>query len=356
MPEWKMEILNKLKQLEKGGGIIKSGYVLAIDVAKGKSMFYIQSIHGEVLLSPIEYEHNLKSLKTIEQIIEEEEIKKEITVFLESTSSYHYPVERYFIENNYKVLTVNPNIVKKSKTDLRRTKTDALDCVLLANCFFKETFKSNSVKTYDIYDSLRTLNRQYLAYEKTLTALKNRYVRLLDICIPCHGDIMASSNGNSDTSKKYSNKYLNLFYQYPHLDLILSTRVDKLANVLNESFNMNYKKRLTKEAISIKEKCSDSYPGVSSTHTEVDNLRQVIETIIHLKKIQSVITIDLVKLSKIIEFQENIYSIPGIGELTTAQIIAEIGNIDRFNTYKQLTAYLGLDPVLRQSGKSVYYV
>jgi transposase len=37
-------------------------------------------------------------------------------------------------------------------------------------------------------------------------------------------------------------------------------------------------------------------------------------------------------------------SIPGVGKLTAASIIGEIGNIYRFPTTKQLVAYAGLDP------------
>jgi hypothetical protein len=36
----------------------KKNYVLAIDVAKRKSMFYILSIHGEVILDATEYEYS----------------------------------------------------------------------------------------------------------------------------------------------------------------------------------------------------------------------------------------------------------------------------------------------------------
>ena len=44
-------------------------------------------------------------------------------------------------------------------------------------------------------------------------------------------------------------------------------------------------------------------------------------------------------------------SIPGVGELTAATILGEIGDISRFPTVKQLIAYAGLDPSVFQSGK-----
>ena len=48
-----------------------------------------------------------------------------------------------------------------------------------------------------------------------------------------------------------------------------------------------------------------------------------------------------------------INSIDGIGEFTTSLIIAELGDISRFDNIKQLTAYCGLDPSIKQSGSSI---
>jgi transposase len=46
-------------------------------------------------------------------------------------------------------------------------------------------------------------------------------------------------------------------------------------------------------------------------------------------------------------------SIPGIGPVTGARIMAEIGDITRFSNAAQLIAYAGLDPVIKRSGSSI---
>jgi len=43
--------------------------------------------------------------------------------------------------------------------------------------------------------------------------------------------------------------------------------------------------------------------------------------------------------------------IPGVGFLTAATLIAEIGDFSLFNSPKALTAFFGLDPSVNQSGK-----
>lgn len=58
-------------------------------------------------------------------------------------------------------------------------------------------------------------------------------------------------------------------------------------------------------------------------------------------------------LAKKSKYFDSINSIYGIREFTTAIIIAELGDINRFNNIKELTAYCGLDPSIKQSGKSI---
>lgn len=43
--------------------------------------------------------------------------------------------------------------------------------------------------------------------------------------------------------------------------------------------------------------------------------------------------------------------IPGVGFLTAATLIAEIGDFSLFNSPKALTAFFGIDPSVNQSGK-----
>ena len=45
-----------------------------------------------------------------------------------------------------------------------------------------------------------------------------------------------------------------------------------------------------------------------------------------------------------------IATVPGVGSVTGAVMLAEIGDIDRFDSPKKLVAYAGLDPRLKQSG------
>ena len=53
------------------------------------------------------------------------------------------------------------------------------------------------------------------------------------------------------------------------------------------------------------------------------------------------------------EQRELLESIPGFGPVTSANFIAEVGDINRFDCARQLAAYVGLTPRTHQSGSSV---
>ena len=46
---------------------------------------------------------------------------------------------------------------------------------------------------------------------------------------------------------------------------------------------------------------------------------------------------------------QQLLSIPGVGPYTAAGIVAEVGEVERFDEDKQLVSYAGLDPVIHQS-------
>ena len=51
------------------------------------------------------------------------------------------------------------------------------------------------------------------------------------------------------------------------------------------------------------------------------------------------------------QIPQYITSIPGVGSTTGAAILAEIGDIHRFDEVEKLVAYAGIDPTVYQSGQ-----
>ena len=155
---------------------------LAIDVAKGKSMVTLISSCGEVLIEPYEINHSINDFSNLLNRINKLKLGS-ISVIMESTGIYHRPVERFFLENNFKVFVINPIYGKMHKRNLRKTKTDKEDCFNLVNLFLTNTFKEY-IKPEQLYLDLNALSRQYFALDELCVNLKNRYRNLVYLCFP----------------------------------------------------------------------------------------------------------------------------------------------------------------------------
>ena len=313
---------------------------LAIDVAKGKSMVSLISSCGEVLIDPYEIKHSINDFTNLLNRINKLKLDN-ISVIMESTGIYHRPIERFFLENNFKVYTINALYSKMYKRNLRKTKTDKLDCISLSELFFTTDFKQY-IKPDDLYLNMNALSRQYFAISDLCTNIKNRYKNLIYLCFPEYEVIFKGE-------MIYSTIALSFIEKYPHADIISNTRIDVLQNFFKKN-NFRYWKR---KANIIKGYALKSYPSVNMNDESVSNLSQLARLINNYHKEIETIKYKLVFLAKKSKYFESINSIFGIGEFTTSILIAELGDVNRFNNIKELTAFCGLDPSIKQSGRCI---
>ena len=322
--------------------------VLSIDVANGKSEVLLITEYGEVLIEPYEVKHCLSEFNLLKEKIDNFNLN-DLTIFMESTSTYHLPIQRFFTKNNYNVQVINPILGKNNTRNLRKTKTDIKDCYNLADLFFKNTVKIHTKNMNDIYSSMIELSRQEKHLTESLVRSKNRFKQIIANAFPEYIKCFTANDIFGKTS-------LNFIKEFPHADIIKEKRIDALANNLYKSSKngCSYNKCLSK-AKKIKELANNSYPGIDVDSYEVNNLINIVDVISYNGSKLNDVKQDIVKLARQTPYFNIINSIYGIGETSTAQIIAELGDINRFENIKQLNAFCGLDPTIIQSGKSINY-
>ena len=244
---------------------------------------------------------------------------------------------------------INPLLGKNNTRNLRKTKTDIEDCYNLADLFFKNTVKIHTKNMNDIYSSMIELSRQEKHLTESLVRSKNRFKQIIANSFPEYIKCFTANDIFGKTS-------LNFIKEFPHADIIKEKRIDALANNLYKSCKngCSYNRCLTK-AKKIKELANNSYPGIDKDSCEVNNLINIVEIISYNNFKLTEVKQDIIKLAKQTPYFNVINSIYGIGETSAAQIIAELGDINRFENIKQLNAFCGLDPTIVQSGKSINY-
>ncbi len=322
--------------------------VLSIDVANGKSEVLLITEHGEILIEPYEVKHCLSEFEYLKDKLDKFKLDN-LTVFMESTSTYHLPIQRFFTNNGFNVQVINPILGKNNTRNLRKTKTDIEDCYNLADLFFKNTVKIHIKKMNDIYSNMIELSRQEKHLTESLVRSKNRFKQIIANAFPEYTKCFNSNDIYDETS-------LNFIKEFPHADIIKAKRIDALANNLFKSGKgyVTYPRCMNK-ARKIKELASNSYPGIDVNSCEVKNLINITEIIYYNSNKLNDVKAEIINLAKKTPYFDIINSIYGIGETSAAQIIAELGDINRFDNIKQLNAFCGLDPTIVQSGKSINY-
>lgn len=296
--------------------------VLSVDVAKNKSMIMLMNSEGEIFIDTKEINHNLEDFEKVKEEIKEIN-PQNLTVFMESTGTYHLPVERYFKENGFNTLVINSLTTKNNYDTIRKTKTDKKD----------------------LYANLKAMTRQYFYLLQNNVSCKNRYKRLINICFPELEKIFKSTRIYDDTA-------LNFIKEFPHAEIVKEKRIDALYNNLYKTNgrNLNFYKKL---ATTIKTASINSYPGVDKEHEDVKNLSYMAKIVQNNNNIINELREKMIETAKQSPYYKIINSFYGIGDTLTAEILGELGDITRFDSPKEIIAFCGLDPTIKQSGKSI---
>lgn len=319
------------------------GFCISLDVSKGSSFY--QGFKGldEPITKPKKIEHNLEGFKELLNL--KEKIKKQYNedcvVIFESTGIYHKPLQTYLDEHDFKYTIISPLLsAKVRKSDIRGTKTDARDCASIAKVFYLKELRIYT-KIDEIYADLKEKSRYYDFLVDEMKRWKIEFRRLLDIIYPGFDRVYDDLYGD----------FIQTFLlEYSHPEMIRKRRLDTIAKFL-EKHTCHKEAYCIRQAQIIKEYAENCASGCSSKSYLVNQFDTVIHNLnAQIKHLQIVLE-EIIELAKTLPNYDSIASIPGIGENLAARILAEIGDISRFNNVSQLVAFSGVDPQIYQSGQ-----
>lgn len=150
--------------------------------------------------------------------------------------------------------------------------------------------------------------------------------------------------------KQFSSLWLStsmgILEKYLTPENIENAPIDELFEIIKDKSH----NRLTKaKAISIKEAAADTFGIKIAQDAFSFQLKQLIDRMNFLDK--QIEALDCQILEYYEKFDCYLHTIPGIGMIAAAAILAEIGDINRFKSSSALVAFAGIDPTVRQSGE-----
>ena len=310
---------------------------VGIDVAKDKHDCFAMNSDGEILIEKLTITNNLDGFETLyNSLMNFSNSLDNIKVGLEATGHYSNNILNFLTEKGFNIYLINPlqtNLYVKGQS-LRKTKTDKLDAHVIATMLVSDNLKPYIPVSYHISE-LKSLTRHRFRLVKENSKFKTSLVRLVDIVFPELPKIVSSVAQKS---------CLALLYELPSAKDIAECNLSHLTHLLSDN---SYKHFGRDKAIQIRDLARNSI-GLNSNSVSFE-LKQTISIIQFIQEQLDDVEKRIKQILK--EINSPILTIPGISFKTAGSILAEIGDISRFDSPAKLLAFAGLDPSMYQSGK-----
>ncbi|MDA3812431.1 MAG: IS110 family transposase [Spirochaetaceae bacterium] len=304
---------------------------VGIDVSKSKSSFCVMDFeNGEKPVKEFQM-----SREGFDSLLEQTKGLDHPAFFMESTGRYHLTLLQYLLNHDQKTFIVNPVLVKnysKAHT-LRRTKTDIVDAKLIADFSLHNSDKLRKAE-FGLIDEIRSMARRREQLAEEVAKAKTQLKADLSVAFPEILSIDVFTKG-----------VLNLLTRYPSPRLILVASIEELSLALNEG-TKGRASAITADKIV---QMADDSIAIESYGPLVKDSAKNLMFIQEREKAVTDTFLDLVKKDHKSE-SDILESIPGIGKITAAHFLAEIGDIANFSRYQKLIAFCGTDPGIYQSG------
>lgn len=317
-------------------------FSVGIDVSSGKSDVAIISFNGEII-KRFKIKHDNEGYEVL--VKEINLLDKESRVILEATGIYHLGIVNTLINANIYVSVVNANMMSRfiSTLDYRKVKNDEKDALNIAQYGIE---KWKKLKRYEIQDSryedLIFLSRQYSQLLSVRTKLKVQYSNLLEVVFPGYNDVFP--NNQEDLMLKV----IKIYY---HPTIILKKGIEEFVKEFEKmSKEKGYRngEKIASKLYNLAENITPSMSVSKTVETAMNTL--VDQLIVSIESTQNIIT-EMNEIAKTLPEYEIAINMPGVGNVLAPQLIAEVGDIRRFNSHRSLIAYAGIDVPVYQSGK-----
>ena len=255
---------------------------------------------------------------------------------MEATGHYWLNLYTALLDRGFEPHVINPiQTEAMRRMNIRKTKTDSVDCLYVAQVLRMGNFSDISVQTPDV-DELRQLCRYRYSLVDSVSALKNQVKGILDRIFPEYEKLFSDVFGATS---------MELLKNYTTQDAILAVPDKKLTHFLKKHSRGAFDEEKTKQ---LKDACRHSVGIGVKNKAFVFQLRQQVQ----------MIEFSQTQVEEVEQQMQAIYqrcecylhTIRGVGPIGAAVIFSETGDIANFENPKKLVAFAGIDPSVHQSG------
>lgn len=306
---------------------------VGVDIAKQFHVASLLSDEGEVLMDPFPFENSQTGFQTLLHHLEVYS-KQDVTHSYESTAHYAVNFKSFFLNHGYTLKVFNTiQIAALRRSESRNAKTDNLDSLRIAQALLLKRDCAD-VFVSDM-DELLQLVRSHRQIITMRTHSKIQLVTYVDQLFP---ELASFFKGNLHINTAHQ-----LLMHYPSPSKITKVRLDTLTRLLKSHSHGRYAESKALELKSL----AKSSVGITSTTLELQIKLALDQIELYSRQIDE-LSYEITQRMNALD--SPIMSIPGVGPLSAAAILASIKTINRFALPKQVVDFAGLDSIIRQSG------
>ena len=312
-------------------------YIVGIDIGKNHHEASIVSPEGKQIGRSLRFATTHKGAGSLMSFIFKNIGNSPCVFGMEATGHYWYPIYSFLKAKGYTIYVINP-IQSDSlrKMYIRQTKNDSIDSFLIAEVIRFGQFGTTSMADENIL-AMRQLCRYRDSVISSRTEIKLRIGTIMEQIFPEY---------EKQFSSLWVSTSMGILEKYLTPENIENAPIDELFEIIKDKSH----NRLTRtKAISIKEAAADTFGIKIAQDAFSFQLKQLIDRMNFLDK--QIEALDCQILEYYEKFDCYLHTIPGIGIIGAATILAEIGDISRFKNSSSLIAFAGIDPTVRQSGE-----
>lgn len=312
-------------------------YIVGIDIGKNHHEASIVSPEGKQIGRSLRFATTHKGADSLMSFIFKNIGNSPCVFGMEATGHYWYPIYSFLKAKGYTIYVINP-IQSDSlrKMYIRQTKNDSIDSFFIAEVIRFGQFGTTSMADENIL-AMRQLCRYRDSVISSRTEIKLRIGTIMEQIFPEY---------EKQFSSLWVSTSMGILEKYLTPENIENAPIDELFEIIKDKSH----NRLTRaKAISIKEAAADTFGIKIAQDAFSFQLKQLIDRMNFLDK--QIEALDCQILEYYEKFDCYLHTIPGIGMIAAATILAEIGDINRFKSSSALVAFAGIDPTVRQSGE-----
>jgi transposase len=263
----------------------------------------------------------------------------DVLVAMESTGCYHLNLLSFLTCKGFRCAIINPLLINNfAKLSLRKTKTDKKDAMTIAQFLLLHKDALLEAEHPEVLRDLKDFAREHESLTGLIAAMKNDILRMLQITFP---ELESMANVFSQTMRSFLKKY-------PSARKIKTAKPKAIARALTHKDGR--KKPPVAPADLIEAAKTSVASGGAAKEMILPEKISTLEHLIERKRKVAEMLVELCQQARVDDI-EIIKSIGGVGDATASSFLAEIGDCNRFKSYKKLIAFAGLDPSTHKSGK-----